>query len=70
MFWWFARGSAYLRFEVLEAPQGEYELRIILEDGTMRCEHFRSAAALATRQRVVENQLKLEGWSGPHGWVM
>lgn len=70
MFWWFERDGAYTRFEVLEISPGQFELRLIAADGSEHVELFTDANALAARQRSVEADLRTNGWTGPHGWVM
>ena len=40
MFWWFERGGAYLRCEVLKLATEKYELRVLDPDGTESVEAF------------------------------
>lgn len=70
MFWWFERKGTYTRYEILHLPDGGYELRIIEPDGREHVERFQYADDLAKRQRVVEAELRAQGWTGPHGWVL
>jgi len=70
VFWWFERRGTYTRYEVLELPQGGYELRVIDADGGERVERFQYADDLASRQCALEAELKSAGWTGPHGWVL
>lgn len=70
MFWWFERNGEYVRCEVLTLSSGDYELRLVGEDGDERAEHFSDAKSLAERQQVVLSELVAEGWTGPHGWVL
>ena len=71
MFWWFEREGVYTRYEVIELPEGAgYELKIIDPDGTEHVERFTDADELANRQRALEAELKAQGWTGPHGWVL
>jgi hypothetical protein len=70
VFWWFEREGVYTRYEVLELPGGGYELRIIEANGNEHVEHFQYADDLAKRQRALEAELKSQGWTGPHGWIL
>ena len=70
MFWWFERKGTYTRYEILDLPGGGYELRVIEPDGREQVERFQYADDLAKRQRVVEAELRAQGWTGPHGWVL
>ena len=70
MFWWFERGGAYTRCEILQLPTGMYELRVIEPSGVERIEEFTNAVDLAKRQKDVEQDLVGNGWTGPHGWVL
>lgn len=67
VFWWFEREGQFLRYEAREAAGG-YELRVIQPDGTEQVERFTDSRDLARRQAEFEDQIKTEGWSGPHGW--
>ena len=70
MFWWFERGGAYTRCEILQLATGTYELRVIDPSGAEHIEEFSNATELAKRQQDVEHDLVGEGWTGPHGWVL
>lgn len=67
MFWWFERNGQFLRYEIREA-EGVYELCIVDADGTERVERFEDSRELARRQAEFEGQIKVAGWTGPHGW--
>ena len=67
MFWWFQREGQYLRYEARRADRG-FEFCIIDVDGSEHVEHFDDSAALAKRQQEFEREIRLAGWSGPHGW--
>ncbi len=69
MFWWFERKGAYVRCEVLELTTGEFELRVVLEDGREQVERFSDANAVARRQQEILDEWARNGWTGPHGWV-
>ena len=70
MFWWFERGGAYLRCEVLQLATEKYELRVLGPDGTESVEAFDDDAELAIRQNDMLASLSARGWTGPHGWVL
>jgi hypothetical protein len=70
VFWWFERAGVYTRYEILELGDGSYELRVFDPDGTEHVERFKNTDDLASRQRALEAQLRADGWTGPHGWVL
>ena len=70
MFWWFERGGAYLRCEVLKLATEKYELRVLDPDGTESVEAFDDDVELARGQQDMLAGLSARGWSGPHGWVL
>lgn len=70
MFWWFERNGKHVRIEVLQLAPDTYELRVIEADGTERVETFSDAGELAKRQEEVQRSLGVQGWTGPHGWVI
>jgi len=70
MFVWFERDGKHVRVEVLELSPKNYELRFIDADGSERVEMFTDSGALAERQEQVQRALHVEGWNGPHGWVI
>lgn len=67
MFWWFEREGRFLRYEARES-EGVYELCVVDPDGSERIERFDDSRELARRQAEFEDQIKTEGWNGPHGW--
>jgi hypothetical protein len=68
MFWWFKRGSDYVRYESRETSVGVYELRLLDAEGAECVERFDSERDLNDRQRELERGLIQDGWTGPHGW--
>ncbi|HEY2849196.1 MAG TPA: hypothetical protein VGI97_04920 [Gemmatimonadaceae bacterium] len=70
MFWWYERGGEYSRAEVLPLPTGGYELRVVGPDGTESVEQFDAADRVARRRSDIEDELRRDGWSGPHGWYI
>jgi hypothetical protein len=69
MFWWFERGGAYMRCEVLRLAARKYELRVLEPDGSESVEAFDDDAQLAARQQDMLASLSAGGWTGPHGWI-
>ena len=70
MFWWFERNGEHVRVEVLELKTSDYELRFVDVDGSERVETFTDPGELAKRQEQVQRVLEMQGWTGPHGWVI
>jgi hypothetical protein len=70
MFWWFERAGEFIRVEVLQLASGSFELRLIRPDGTETVETFSNASDLGKRQEELQHEVRQQGWSGPHGWVM
>jgi hypothetical protein len=70
VFWWFERGGEFIRVEILQLASDRFELRLIRADGTETVETFSNAVDLGTRQDEVQRDVRQQGWSGPHGWVM
>jgi hypothetical protein len=68
MFYWFKRGSESLRYESREVSPTRFELTIIGSDGIEHVESFETADALHERQLALEQELRVQGWAGPHGW--
>ena len=68
MFWWFRRGSDYVRYESRKTDAGVYELRLVDAEGVERVELFEADSDLNDRQRELEHGLIADGWTGPHGW--
>jgi hypothetical protein len=69
MFYWFQRGTDMLRYEARTLLDA-YELVIVAADGTEKVEHFGNPRALEQREAELLNELRREGWSGPHGWTL
>ena len=70
MFWWYERNGQHSRVEVLQLVTGVYELRVVDADGSEDVEAFNDSRELADRQNEVQQRMRTEGWSGPHGWVV
>jgi len=67
MFWWFERRGQFLRYETRESSGG-FELCVVDPSGEERVEHFEDSRDLTRRQVEFENEIKTDGWTGPHGW--
>ena len=68
MFWWFKRGSDFVRYESRQIADQAYELRIVDMNGSERVERFETERELTDRQRELERGLLEDGFTGPHGW--
>jgi hypothetical protein len=68
MFWWFKRGSEFVRYECRQIGERAYELRVTGIEGDERVELFEDERDLNERQRELERGLIGDGWTGPHGW--
>ena len=67
MFYWFQKGKDLIRYEA-RTLLNAYELVIVEPDGTEKVEHFGNAEALEKRETDLLNELRRDGWNGPHGW--
>ena len=70
MLWWFEREGLHTKIEVLDLPNGGYELRTIDPNGAEHVEHFTNAADLAKRQQAAEDGLIAEGWKRSGEWLL
>jgi hypothetical protein len=70
MFWWFERGEAILRLEVLQLASDNFELRVIDADGSETTERFSNTSDLARRHAQLQDQVRKDGWNGPRGPLM
>lgn len=68
MFWWFKRGSDFVRYESRQIADQAYELRVVDANGSERVERFETERELTDRQRELERGLLEDGFTGPHGW--
>ena len=67
MFYFFQRGSDYIRCEISGSPDTGFILVITQPDGLERVEKFRSSEAVHERWLDLQEGLVKEGWWGPHG---
>lgn len=67
MFYWFQRGKELVRYEA-RALFDAYELVIVGPDGTEKVERFGNPEALERRETELLEELRRDGWNGPHGW--
>ena len=70
MLWWFEREGRHTTIEVLDLPNGEYELRFVDEAGVERIERFANASELAKRQHAIQETLVTQGWARSGQWMM
>jgi hypothetical protein len=68
--WWFEREGQRTTIEVLQLPTGEFELRIVDNDGVERIEHFANSTDLATRQQAIQDALVEQGWKRTGEWML
>ena len=66
MFYFFQKGSTYLRCEILAGTSG-FELVVTEPNGHERREPFPTAQDAQRRWEDLQQQLKDENWLGPFG---
>ena len=69
MFYFFQRGSDYLRCEVRCASNSamDYEIEIIEPGGQPRIEHYSSSDLVHKRWLELQRDFQQAGWWGPTG---
>jgi len=69
MFYFFQRGSQYLRCEVRCAPNSaiDYEIEIVEPGAEPRVEQYPSSALVYKRWLELQEQFQQAGWWGPTG---
>ena len=63
MVYFFHRAGHYVRVE----SRVVHELEITAPDGVAAVERFSAGEAMAERERALQEELRQEGWDGPHG---
>ena len=63
MVYFFHRAGQYRRVE----SRMVYELEITTPDGVTTVERFSSGDVMTERERALQEELRQEGWDGPHG---
>lgn len=63
MLYFFHRAGQYRRFE----SRTVYELEITAPDGVTTVERFSTGEAMTERERALQQELRHDGWDGPHG---
>ena len=63
MVYFFHRAGQYYRVE----SRVIYELEITVPDGVTAVELFSTGEVMTERERALEEELRQEGWDGPHG---
>ena len=67
MFYFFQKGSNYLRCEILSSTTGSFELVVTEPNGHERREPFTTAPDAQRRWEELQRELKSEDWLGPFG---
>ena len=67
MFYFFQRGPDFVRCEINSGPGSGYRIVVTQPDGKERSEDFSSSDAAHARFLEIQEQLKSQGWWGPHG---
>ena len=67
VFYFFKRGPDFVRCEISGDQASGYRVIVTQPDGTERLETFTTSDAAHARFLEIEEQLKSEGWWGPHG---
>lgn len=63
MVYFFHRAGQFLRVEGCIV----YELEITAADGVTAVERFSAGEAMTERECALQEELRKEGWDGPHG---
>ena len=66
MFYFFQRGSEYIRCEI-NAADGNFVIIVTNPDGTTRTEYLPDSDAAHGRFTELEAAFRSAGWWGPHG---
>jgi hypothetical protein len=67
VFYFFQRGPDFVRCEINGGPGSGYRIVVTQPDGKERTEDFSSSDAAHARFLEIQEQLRSEGWWGPHG---
>ena len=67
MFYFFQRGPDFVRCEISGDEASGYTVVVTEPDGRERIESFTNSDAAHARWLEIQEQLKSEGWWGPHG---
>lgn len=67
VFDFFQRGPDFVRCEISGDQTSGYRVIVTEPDGTERLETFTTSDAAHARFLEIQEQLKNEGWWGPHG---
>jgi hypothetical protein len=60
----------FIGSETRQLRAGAFQLTIRFPNGLERVERFADQAALLERQRALDEEFAVEGWTGPHGWIL
>jgi hypothetical protein len=67
MFYFFQRGSEFLRCEISGTPDAGFMIVVTEPGGDERIESFRSSEDAHERWLKLQQTLVSDGWWGPHG---
>jgi hypothetical protein len=67
VFYFFQRGPEFVRCEISGDQVSGYRVVVTQPDGTEHAETFTRSDAAHARWLVIQEELKKEGWWGPHG---
>ena len=67
VFYFFQRGPDFVRCEISGDQKTGYRVIVTQPDGTERLESFTTSDAAHARWLEIQEELKNEGWWGPHG---
>jgi hypothetical protein len=67
VFYFFQRGTDFVRCEISGDDQSGYRITITEPNGAERTETFETGDAAHARWLEIQEQFKGNGWWGPHG---
>jgi hypothetical protein len=67
VFYFFQRGAEFVRCEISGDEPSGYRMVLSEPDGTERSEMFATSEAAHGRWLQIQEQLRNDGWWGPHG---
>ena len=67
MFYFFQRGGDFVRCEITGDDASGYRITVTQPGGADQTERFRTSEEAHARWLEIQEQLKGDGWWGPHG---
>ena len=67
MFYFFEKGSAYVRCEIQAALAGAWEIVVTEPNGDVRTEQFATSKQAEQRWEELQRSFSGDGWVGPFG---